>query len=110
MSWAKRHPILLGLILLPVLLVAGLWAKDSYERRAFYEKHRLVKEIDAHPQGFASEVITKYLPLGTSRSEVTRVMSQEGFHCRPWKGPHGQDDLLSCSLLGRLHSAELVGG
>jgi hypothetical protein len=98
MSWARRHPILLGAILLPILLVAGLWTDDSLQRRAFYEKHRLVKEIDEHPHGLQSEVISKYLPLGTHRSEAIQVMSQEGFSCRPWTDRYGQNR-VGCSLL-----------
>jgi hypothetical protein len=98
MSWARRHPILLGAISFPVLLAAGLWTKDSLEWRSFYEKHRLVKEIDQHARStdMATPIILKYVPLGTVRSEVMEAMSQEGFDCRQW----ADGDRVDCGLQG----------
>jgi len=100
MPWARRHPILLGVILLPVVLVAGLWANDSLQRRAFYEKHRLLKEMDEYSTSVEMRrpIILRHVPLGTSRPEAMRVLSQEGFHCQPWTDS-ARVNRVDCSLL-----------
>jgi hypothetical protein len=98
MTWARRHPILLGAILLPVLLVAGFWIDDSLQYRAFYEKHGLLKEIDQHARStdMATPIILKFVPLGTTRLEVMEVMSREGFSCRQGT----VRDRVDCGLQG----------
>ena len=100
MSWIRRHRIAVSVVVVPIAIVAGLAVNDSLQRRAFYEKHRLLKEIDEHriPRGSTNAIILRHVPLGSPRSEAVSILSQEGFNCREWVDSKA-GNLVDCGLL-----------
>jgi hypothetical protein len=85
----RRRPVFLALWLLPVALIAAYWVAGSMRRHAFYEKHKLLKEIDEVERGIdplrTTSIILKRIPFGTTRPDAIHVISLEGFDCVPFK-------------------------
>jgi hypothetical protein len=85
----RRRPVFLALWLLPVALIAAYRVAGSMRRHAFYEKHKLLKEIDEVERGIdplrTTSIILKRIPFGTTRPDAIHVISLEGFECVPFK-------------------------
>jgi hypothetical protein len=89
----KRGWIVAALFGFPVAMIAGCWATEELEVRAFYDKHKLVHAMRESTKDFVSgqmdvanrrrEVLLASIPLGRSHPEVIQKLAQEGFECTP---------------------------
>ena len=85
----KLGVVILSVIAAPILLVVGCLEIERMQVQAFYRDHPLLDEIikaaeksrPNEPQASMMDVLLKRVPLGTKRTEATRILASEKLVC-----------------------------
>jgi hypothetical protein len=87
MRWFKRILVVAAAAIL--LLIAGLFAREAYERvqlARFYEAHPMLGMMDEVPydtEPLVVDILLKRIPVGSTRDHAIEILTEEGMACGP---------------------------